>query len=335
MKLLGWLFGRKPTDEQHSPIPQLSIPQGLAGPVSPADFIEIPSRKFYGECVRSSNRCYTLAWRDGSDSGTHGGYRTSGHGRYFLLKGDRIIAEGVMARPNDGKVADNGTFILNDWGFGDGLKGTFCAFNSLGQKLIVRNFKANLFNNGISFDGRFAACQACNAPGSDDNAVLSVFDLTRAAEVGKWVPESGWADFYEFSQDGVIRLGYRRLGTFRYTWVGEFLDREAWQEAQLANGDYGSALAMAEHLIKTANGKPPSELAERLLKGIDRVIPDIVNADGKTQAWAMKLRGVCIDAQGNLQEALDCYQKALTLDPKVGVKRRAEQIRKRLGTTGF
>jgi len=49
----------------------------------------------------------------------------------------------------------------------------------------------------------------------------------------------------------------------------------------------------------------------------------------------MKLRGVCIDAQGNLQEALDCYQKALTLDPKVGVKRRAEQIRKRLGTTGF
>jgi len=27
-----------------------------------------------------------------------------------------------MARPNDGKVADNGTFIFNDWGFGDGLK---------------------------------------------------------------------------------------------------------------------------------------------------------------------------------------------------------------------
>jgi hypothetical protein len=81
---------------------------------------------------------------------------------------------------------------------------------------------------------------------------------SKAAEVGKRVPESGWADFYEFSQDGVIRLGYRRLGTFRYTWAGEFLDREAWQEAQLANGDCGSALAMAEHLIKTANGKPPS-----------------------------------------------------------------------------
>jgi len=61
-----------------------------------------------------------------------------------------------MARPNDGKVADNGTFIFNDWGFGDGLKGTFRAFDSLGQNLIVRRFRANLLNNGISFDGRFA-----------------------------------------------------------------------------------------------------------------------------------------------------------------------------------
>ena len=68
-----------------------------------------------------------------------------------------------------------------------------------------------------------------------------MFDLTRAAEVGKWVPESGWADFYEFSQDGTIRLGYRGMGTFRYTWAGEFLDRDVWQEAQLANGGYGGA----------------------------------------------------------------------------------------------
>lgn len=335
MRLVGWLFGRKATGEQHPPISQPSKPQGLTQPVLPADFIEIPSRKFYGECFRSPNRRYTLAWRDANDSGTRGGYRKSGYGCYFLLEGGRIIAEGMIARPNDGKVADNGTFILNDWGFGDGLKGTFCAFDSLGHTLIARKFRANLFNSGISPDGRFAACQTCNAPGSPDDAVLAVFDLTRGVEVGKWRPESGWADFYEFSEDGVILLGYRKLGTFRYTWIGEFLDQEAWHEVQLAKGDYGSALVIAERLIRAANGKPASDLTVRLIEAIDRVVPTIVSTDGKTQAWALKLRGMCIDAQGNLHEALDCYERALALDSKVGVKRRAEQIRKSMGMIGF
>ena len=169
MKLLSWLFGGKSTDEQRSHMPQLPPPQGPAGPVSPANFIEIPSRKFHGECVRSGSTCYTLAWSAGDDTGSPGEDCRTGHGRYYLMKGDRVIAEGAMAWPNDGKVADNGTFILNDWGHGDGLKGTFRAFNSLGQKLVVRHFRANLFNNGISPDGRFAACQAFNAPDSSDS----------------------------------------------------------------------------------------------------------------------------------------------------------------------
>jgi hypothetical protein len=335
MKLLGWLFGRQPTEEQHSPVPKLSIQQGVVAPLSLADFIEIPSRNFQGECVRSPNGCYTVAWRDGDDSGAPGARRRSEHGRYYLLKGGRVIAEGLMARPNDGKVADNGTFIFNDWGFGDGLKGTFRAFDSLGQNLIVRRFRANLLNNGISFDGRFAVCQTCNAPGSSDGSVLSVFDLTRGAEVGKWMPQTGWANFYDFSQDGVILLGYRGLGAFRYTWTGEFLDREAWHEAILSKGAYGSVLGMAERLIKNANGRPPTELVERLVKAIDRIAPAIVDEDLKTRAWALKLRGVCMDAQGNLREALDCYRRALALDPKAGVKRRADQVRKILGATGL
>jgi hypothetical protein len=321
MRLVDWLLGRGPTGE-HSPISQ---------PVQPADFMEIPSRSFYGECFRSPNRRYTLAWGDANDSGTR---RKSGYGYYFLLEGTRIIAEGRISRPNDGKVANNGTFVLNDWGLGDGLKGMFLAFDSLGDQLIRRKFRANLFNNGLSLDGRFAACQACNAADSPDGSVLAVFDLTRAVEIGKWIPESGWADFYEF-EDGVIRLGYRNLGTFGYTSSGEFLDREAWYEAQLAKGDYGSALLVAERLIRAADGKPVSQLAARLIEAIDRVVPAIVSTDVKTQAWAMKLRGLCIDARGDLHGALGCYERALALDPKVGVRRRAEQIRKSLGGQDF
>jgi hypothetical protein len=85
-----------------------------------SQFFEIPARNFFGECARSRNGRFLLTWAD-----------DSARGRYFLLCDNRILAEGRMARPNDGKVADNGTFILNQWGSGDGLRGTFRAFNYL------------------------------------------------------------------------------------------------------------------------------------------------------------------------------------------------------------
>ena len=326
MRLFDYLFGRKPASEEHA--------QGTPGREYPAmstEFIEIPSRRFYGQCARSPNTLYVLAWRDGNDSGTSGGSRRSGQGRYYLLRHGQVITEGLMPRPNDGRVVDNGTFILNDWGFGDGLKGTFCAFDCSGQKLIVRSFRANLFNNGISSDGRVAVCQTCNAPGSD-GGTLAIFDLTRRVQISTWSPESGWADFYEFPRDGLIRLGYRKLGAFVYTWDGEFVGREAWYDAQLAKGDYSGTLVMVERLLKEANGKLSLDFAMRLIRGIDRVIPTLTIAEGRLRLGPMKLRGLCLEAAGNIREALDCYERAVSLDPKVGVKRRIEQIRRGMAT---
>lgn len=297
--------------------------------------IRIQTRNFYGSCTysASANGRYTIAWYDGHSwidekgvCGFHLGCRDSGYGRYFLLEGNQILVEGKMARPNDGKVADNGTFILNDWGFGSGGKGIFCAFNVTGQKLITKKFGANLYNNGISSDGHFATCQTCEAESSDDS-ILTIFDLMQGTEICAWEPDSGWADYYEFIPDG-IRLGYRNVGAFRYTMAGEFLERDIWQDAQLTKGDCENTLAMIERMIKQSDGKPSLELATKLIKGADRALFMVANADAKKQARAMKLRGICLDAQEVLQDALDCYDKALALDSKVGVKRRAEQIRK-------
>lgn len=329
MGLVDWLFGRKPTREQQASGGQ---PSTLNDPalIGGDNFIDVPSRDFYGECARSPNGRFTIGWRDGNDSGSRGGHRSSGHGRYLLLEGKRILIEGKMERPNDGKVADTGAFILSDWGFGDGLKGTFCAFDSTGREVVSRKFSANIFNSGLSPDGRLAACQTCHSPGSPDDSCLAIFDLTQAAQLGKWTPESGWADFYGFPDDSTVLLGYRNLGMFRYSQTGTFLDREAWQDAQLRKGQYGATLAMVDRLIKEADGKPSAELAARLIKGVDRALAEVASADGRTQALAMKLRGICLESQGVPHEALACYENALALDPKIGAKRRAAQLRKTL-----
>jgi hypothetical protein len=71
-----------------------------------------------------------------------------------LLDQGKIIAEGRMPRPNDGKVADNGTFVLNGWGAVEALSGRLSAFARDGSVIFERSFQTNLYNNGLSNDGR-------------------------------------------------------------------------------------------------------------------------------------------------------------------------------------
>lgn len=136
---------------------------------------------------------------------------------------------------------------------------------------------------------------------------------------------------YRFHDDGTIELGYRKLGYFRHALTGTFLDRATWEEAQLTRGDYSIALIMIDRILKEHHGNPPLEINERLVDAIDRAERQIVPEHMKTLAKAKKLRGICLEARGQVQSALRCYQEALAIDPKSGVKRGIERLIKVVG----
>ena len=104
-----------------------------------AGLIFINGRDFVGSYSRSPNGRFILAWRDANDAGTRGGARANGHGRYILIDGDAIVAEGRVERPNDGKVADTGVFILNDWLF---FSERLEAFSSPSRRTARRSCRA-------------------------------------------------------------------------------------------------------------------------------------------------------------------------------------------------
>lgn len=117
------------------------------------------------------------------------------HGRWSLLANDGMkLASGRLDRPQDGHVADECTFRLSDWMFGNGLKSRLLAFRSNGSQLLERAFTANMASSGLSKDCRFAICQTANVPGSPDSCRYFLFDLKREQEVASWEQETGWAD---------------------------------------------------------------------------------------------------------------------------------------------
>jgi tetratricopeptide (TPR) repeat protein len=67
---------------------------------------------------------------------------------------------------------------------------------------------------------------------------------------------------------------------------------------------------------------------EQLLAAIEHALQAPAYDAPTWQARAWKLRGLCHEAIAEVSYALQAYERALALDPKVGVKRKVDQLRK-------
>jgi tetratricopeptide (TPR) repeat protein len=299
------------------------------------DFLRIRSKDFFGQYSRSPNGRYTVAWSDSDRQRGVGGFRLRGEGEYLLIDGEAVIVSGRLQRPNDGKVGNNGTFIINDWEFGDGLKGTFYAFDCLGSSVLSKHFAANLYNNGLSQNGDLAVCQTA-ASDCGDGGILTVFDLMHRSAIAQWIPESGWASAYEFDKDrGRIWLVYRGRSyadypepKWAYSFEGNFLDRERWILDKLKWGDF-TTLIMTVKARVTGNLEPV-EVAEArsLLSSLRAALEKGATQYPDWHAEAQKLLGILHERVQEPSEAIKCYEMALELNSKIGVKRRLAALRK-------
>ncbi|WP_338639911.1 hypothetical protein [Burkholderia pyrrocinia] len=239
-----------------------------------------------------------------------------------------------FARPTDAAISNVGTYIVLDSGFGSALQGDVVAIDLDGYERYRRHYTANVFNVGLSNCGRYAAVQTANAS-NDDGNLLEVLDLDHGRAVFSVRPSTRWADKYSFDVDAegclkAMGVVHRKLGTFRYCATGEFQDAKAYQTAQLTKGDYSMKLMAARDLLK--NGATLDN-ARQALRAADAALEEGAKDRSDWGAIAHRVRGESYELLGQLPEALDAFDHALSLDSKVGVQKRAAVLRKRLGAS--
>jgi hypothetical protein len=321
-----WPFNRK-ENNQETPIG--------SDLVYDRTFLRIKSLNFYGQYFYSPNRRYTIAWRDSDVEGFVGGFRERGEGDYLLLDGETVLTHGRLQRPNDGKVADTGRFVINDWLFGDGLKGTFYAFEPDGTLILSKRFHANLHNSGVSSDGSLAVCQTLQSDSTDAN-LLTVFDLSRKTTISQWRPQSGMANAYEFEvSNRRLFLVYRGPAyrdypdpKWAYSFDGDFIDRDKWLGDKLKCGDFPTLIMTVRDLLEGAESSLASAEARTLLNSVELAIKKGTYDYPDWHAQALKLSGILHEQLGESHEAAELYERALSLNPKIGVKRRLDALRK-------
>lgn len=298
---------------------------------------------FFGQCCRSPDGRFILAWRDAV-------YATEGNwiaeeGKYLLLDGATVICEGTLRRPQDGKVANNGNFILSDW-----EDRFFYALSASGEILIQKQFDSVGEPKGISDEGGWAVTGGYVAdedldeadrgePGDVDDAAealvgqlqyqggseLWLFDLEQRTLRTHFKTRLGSPCEFRFDRERqILYVIYTDGLTHRYSFDGGFLDLDAWKRQcpEYANGYQLLFAAEAELRQVRAKGiEAYSGAIELLQSALAKGVSEF------TQAKIHRHLGEIHDLLGEKQKALGHLETALRLNPKIGVKKKVARLK--------
>jgi tetratricopeptide (TPR) repeat protein len=233
-----------------------------------------------------------------------------------------------MQRPNNGSVADNGSFSLEDWHFGNTLSGTFNVFDNTGNPIVTKELTANILDSGISSNGKLAYCATANSK-TEHSYKIFLFDLESGEELFCVTPRTGGIESYAFDEDRKLLIAdVKGVGKFRYDRGGNFVDAENLDKANLNSSDYSRIIRAAE---KTLN--EPDISQSRAREALEAVLRARSLGADANPAWApnaLKVQGLAHEMLDELREAIQIYEEAIVLYPKIGVKRRLDALKKRV-----
>lgn len=326
MGIFDWLFKKKEAD-----VPRACVIKASLQTVELShSFMHVSSIDYGGLYRQSKSKKWAISWRDSDPNAGRGGQRESGLGEFVLadLASDVVSAHGKMQRPNNGSVADNGSFSLEDWHFGNTLSGTFSVFDSKGTPIVSIELTANILDSGISRNGKLAYCATANSK-TEHSYKIFLFDLESGEELFCVTPHTGGMESYAFDEDKKLLIAdVKGVGKFRYDRDGNFVDAGNLDKANLGSSDYSRVIPAAEKILDEPGLSEAS--AREALNAVIRARSLGADANPAWRPNALKVQGFAHEALDEPYEAIKVYEEAIVLNPKIGVKRRLDALKKRV-----
>lgn len=296
-----------------------------------ANGIAIDSDGVSWEAASSPDGRWAILTRDSNDADDQIGYRTSGPGRYRLVEGSLTRCEGRLLRPNDAKAADNGTFLIADWLFTDELACRVCIFDANGGPIVDETYGANVLATCLSDDGRYGAVHLASNPERPEfDDLVKVWDLVAHAPLWSKQLEGGRARSMVLDSTAkFLRAETDGIGWANYDLTTGMTDVAAIRETVLREGDGFEILDLVQEEVSAG---PVEEARARDLIAYCESAASKLHDYPNHEARALRMAGEVAHQHGNPSAALPYWDRALALDPKVGVRARAKALRASLPT---
>ncbi|WP_268223537.1 tetratricopeptide repeat protein [Sinomicrobium oceani] len=273
---------------------------------------------FYGSKQYSDNKEYCVVYCDG-----HSINDKWKNGKLALIKKRKLLFEKSIQRPNDCYVSNNGFVICCDWLNAEELAGRFIIFDINGEIVFSKKTTANLGACGISNDSKIAIFETNNSDTEDGDKIF-IIDIEERKILNKFERPTSFNSAVIDTATKRIELIDHKKFIFEIDFEGNQTNTPEYEEQIMEKGTVYDKLWL--YSTKTDHLKFNDE---KYLDILELALTD-KNASysyGKDRIYRMI--GEYYEAQGKVKQTIENWEKAIELNPKVGVKRKLNALKKK------
>ncbi len=271
---------------------------------------------FYGTKVFSFNNEYCVISRDG--------YHTEDNwknGEIALVKAQTLLFKKKLQRPHDCHVSNTGIVVCCDWLKTDGLHGKFLVFDSHGELLFSRKTSANIGNSGISEDGNIAIFETFNSETKDSDKIFIV-DIVAKNIVNSFDRPCSFNDVHISAGSQRIDLIDNKGFHYEIDFEGKQTNTVEYETQILQKGAVYDKLQLYLSKSDEKKFKDTNYLAVLQSSLKDR---DASSSFGDDKLYRMI--GEYYYANNDIPLAMENWEKALEINPRVGIKKKLDNLK--------
>jgi len=272
---------------------------------------------FDGEQSSSLDGQYTVI----ADSYGMSGKRHSG--QLALINKGKLLFKVSLQRPNDAMVSNNGVVVCCDWLNSEALTGKFLIFDSAGELIYSKKTTANLGDCAISENGQYALFETYSSDTSHSDQ-LFVVDVTTRTLIGHF--DRPFVFIMATILEATKRIQLKNNQNFIYEvdFTGVQTNLPAYEAELLKRGTVCDKMGLYESRSEEQRFSDPAylQLLEEALTDKDATYS--YGAD-RIYRWM----GEYYLSNGEETAAINAWEKAVRLNPKVGIARKLEGLKKK------
>jgi hypothetical protein len=272
---------------------------------------------FYGNREYSPNGNFCVSFADG-----HYENDKWKKGDIALIKDKKLLFKKKLQRPNDFFVSNDGIVIGCDWLNSDALTGKYLIFDSTGEELFAKKTTANLGNCAISENSQIALFETYNSDTNEGDKIF-IIDVSQKHIIHKFERPTSFNSAIIDTEAKRIKLKSHKGFIFEIDFEGNQTNTEEYENHILTKGSVYDKLWVYADKPDKMKLKDPKYL-ELLTMALTDI--DATYSFGKDKIYRMI--GYYHEANGNIEKTIENWEKAFMINPKVGVKRKLDVLKK-------